>query len=93
MRLAIAVLLVMTGATGAHALDCARVQALNDKGERAADIAHQLGITTPEVQACLAGELGEEKAVKPPPETQRSGSLVAPQLPSGDSAIPRPPNQ
>ena len=92
MRLVIALLLVTVGVPGAHALDCAKVQALHDKGERAADVAHELGITTPEVQGCLAGELGEEKAVKPP-EGQRSGSVVAPQLPVGDSAIPRPPNQ
>jgi hypothetical protein len=80
----------MLSASGAQALDCARVQAMNDEGKRAADIARALGITTPEVQGCIAGELGEEKAVKPP---DRGSAVVAPQLPSADSAIPRPPNQ
>jgi hypothetical protein len=85
-----AVLLVMLSARGAQALDCARVLAMHDEGKRAADIARALGITTPDVQGCIAGELGEEKAVKPP---DRGGAATAPQLPTGDSPIPRPPNQ
>jgi len=91
-RIPTAMLLVVLAASGAQALDCARVQERHDKGERPADIARALGLTTPDVQACIAGELGEEKAVRPR-DQERAGSLIAPQLPSGDSAIPRPPNQ
>ena len=74
----------------ALALDCARVKALNAEGTRASDIARQLGLTTPDVQSCLAGEVEETPA---PGVRQPTRSLINPTLPSSDSAIPRPPNQ
>ncbi len=86
---AVPVLLIASACT-ATALDCARVKALNAEGKRASDIARQLGITTPDVQSCLAGEAEET----PAPRTQQpTGSLIAPTRPSSDSPIPRPPNQ
>ena len=81
---------VLTGGSTARALDCARVRALNDEGKRASDIARQLAITTPDVQACLAGDVEETPA---PRTRQPSGAIMAPTLPSSDSPIPRPPGQ
>ena len=70
------------------ALDCARVRELDQEGKRASEIARTLGITTPEVQSCLAGEV-EEVA----PAGVKTGLPLQPQLPVGDAAVPRPPNQ
>jgi len=82
--------LLLASACTATALDCARVKALNADGTRASDIARQLGITTPDVQACLAGQVEEP----PKTRTQRPETSVnAPTLPSSDSPIPRPPGQ
>ena len=71
----------------ATALDCARVKALNGEGRRPADIARELGITTPDVQSCLADE-----AEIPTGRGQPAGEMPA-TLPAADSPIPRPPNQ
>jgi hypothetical protein len=84
---AIPVLLVASACT-ATALDCARVKALNGEGRRPADIARELGITTPDVQSCLADE-----AETPTTRSQPAGSEMPPTLPAADSPIPRPPNQ
>ncbi|TMA80113.1 MAG: hypothetical protein E6J72_09210 [Deltaproteobacteria bacterium] len=82
--------LVLAGVSTAAALDCARVKALNAEGKRASDIARALGITTPDVQACLAGEVDDTSKTR----TQRPDTQVnAPTLPSSDSPIPRPPGQ
>lgn len=70
------------------AVDCARVRALHQEGKRASDIARALGITTPDVQSCLAGEADE--AV---PARERTGLPLSQQLPAGDAPLPRPPNQ
>jgi hypothetical protein len=51
--------MVMLLAAPAAAQDCSRVQALREQGKRPADIAIELGITTPDVQACLAGQVEE----------------------------------
>lgn len=60
------------------ALDCARVRELASSGTRPADIARSLGITTPDVQSCLAGE-AEEK-----PVANAANRLpLAPQVPQG----------
>jgi hypothetical protein len=76
-----------TIAVPALALDCARVQELAKGGARASDIARTLGITTPDVQACLAGEI-EEK-----PVANAAGKLpLAPQVPQGDAPIRRAPD-
>jgi hypothetical protein len=82
--------LLLAGAYTATALDCARVKALNAEGKRASDIARALAITTPDVQACLAGQVEDT----PTTRTQRPDTAVnAPTLPSSDSPIPRPPGQ
>jgi hypothetical protein len=71
----------------ALALDCARVRELANGGTRPADIARSLGITTPDVQACLAGEV-EDK-----PVANAAGKLpLAPQIPAGDAPIRRAPD-
>ena len=89
--MAIAVTLpLLAHVPAAMALDCARVKAMNAEGTRASDIARQLGITTPDVQSCLAGEVEETPS---PGVRQPRGNLINPTLPSSDSAIPRPPNQ
>ena len=87
MLCAAAVVLWMSGRAEA-ALDCARVKALHQEGKRASDIARDLGITTPEVQGCLADEI-EERV----PAGGGTGLPPSRQLPAGDAAIPRPPNQ
>ena len=73
------------------ALDCARVQKLHDEGQRPADIARTLGVTTPEVQECMAGEKIE-------PSTASAGDpiklpLVPNEIPGNDNPVPRGPNQ
>lgn len=82
--------LLLFGACTATALDCARVKALNAEGKRASDIARQLGLTTPDVQSCLAGEVEDTPA---PRAQQPAIAPIAPTLPSSDSPIPRPPGQ
>ena len=73
--------------SAALALDCVRVRELAGNGTRPSDIARSLGITTPDVQACLAGEI-EEKPVANP-----AGKLpLAPQVPPGDTPIRRAPD-
>lgn len=79
--------LLLASACTATALDCARVKALNGEGRRPADIARELGITTPDVQSCLADE-----AETPTGRGQRAGEMPV-TLPAADSPIPRPPNQ
>ena len=82
--------LVLASVAAASALDCQRVKALNAEGKRASDIARALGITTPDVQSCLAGELDD----MPRTNTQRPDTQTnAPTLPSSDSPIPKPPGQ
>jgi hypothetical protein len=81
-------LVVSVNVPAQAALDCARVRALNQEGKRASDIAHELGITTPDVQSCLAGE-AEDVA----PTRAKTGLPLMPQLPAGDAAVPRAPNQ
>ena len=86
MMMTTAVLLMMSTAVGA-ALDCARVKELSQGGARASDIARTLGITTPEVQACLAGVVEEPVMANP------VGKLpLAPQRPIDDGPIRRGPD-
>ncbi len=67
----------------ALALDCARVRELASNGTRPADIARSLGITTPDVQACLAG------AVEDKPVANAANRLpLAPQVPQSGDAGP-----
>ncbi len=68
-------------------LDCARVRELSQKGERASDIARTLGLTTPDVQACLAGAVEET-----PPANQANRLPLAPQVPASDAPIRRGPD-
>ena len=80
-------LLVLASAP-ALALDCERVQALQREGKRASEIARELGITTPDVQACLAG------AVEPVPRGAQAGRIpLVPQLSGPNEPIRREPNQ
>jgi hypothetical protein len=82
-----AALLVLASATTAlAALDCARVKELAQAGESPAAIARALGLTTPDVQACLAD------AVEEPVMANPAGKLpLAPQRPLGDGPIRRAP--
>ena len=81
------VTLVLTSTPVMAALDCTRVHELSRSGARPADIARTLGITTPEVQACLAGVV-EEPAIANP----SSKLPLAPQRPTGDGPIRRGPD-
>ena len=67
------------------ALDCDRVQKLIDDGMRPADVARELGITTPDVQACLAG------VVEIPDPDERRRQRV-PNVPGSVDSLRRPPN-
>ena len=78
--------LVLTTMPAIAGLDCERVRALSHKGERASEIARTLGITTPDVQACLAG------AVDEPPANQANRLPLAPQVPANDAPIRRGPD-
>ncbi len=81
--------LFLLASTRAEALDCERVKALQAQGKRPADIARELGITTPDVQACLAGAVE-----KPVTATQPGRVGLGSQLPGGsDIPVPRGPNQ
>lgn len=71
----------------AEALDCARVEELKQQGASAVEIARTLGLTTPDVQSCLAGVVEEPTRANP------VGKLpLAPQRPIGDGPIRRGPN-
>ena len=87
MTMVAAVTLVLTSTPVMAALDCARVRELNQSGTRAADIARTLGITTPDVQACLAGVVEEPALANPP-----SKLPLAPQRPTEDGPIRRGPD-
>ncbi len=68
-------------------LDCARVQELKQQGSSAVEIARALGLTTPDVQACLAGVVEEPQMANP------AGKLpLAPQRPVADGPIRRAPD-
>lgn len=69
------------------ALDCAKVQELSKGGARASDIARTLGITTPDVQACLAGVVEEPVMAHP------AGKIpLSSQRPTVDGVIRRAPD-
>jgi hypothetical protein len=88
MTTATGLAMLLLTSTAAHAaLDCAKVQELQKSGARPADIARTLGITTPDVQACLAGVVEERQMANPP-----SKLPLAPQRPSGDGPIRRSPD-
>jgi len=87
----VAMMLLTTGTVLAE-LDCTRVQKLHDEGQRPADIARALGVTTPEVQECMAGEKPVE------PSTAKAGDpiklpLTPHEIPANDNPVPRGPNQ
>jgi hypothetical protein len=67
-------------------LDCERVREMNAQGTKASEIALALGLTTPDVQACLAG------VVEEPVANQASKLPLAPQVPAGDTLIRRGPD-
>jgi hypothetical protein len=68
-------------------LDCARVKELKQQGSSAVEIARALGLTTPDVQACLADVVEEPQVANP------AGKLpLAPQRPIGDGPIRRAPD-
>ena len=68
-------------------LDCARVKELKQQGSSAVDIARTLGLTTPDVQACLADVVEEPQVANP-----ASKLPLAPQRPVGDGPIRRAPD-
>lgn len=85
MAMAAAGLVLTTSPAGAG-LDCARVKEMKQQGASAVEIARTLGLTTPDVQACLAD------AVDEPPMANPAGKLpLAPQRPVGDGPIRRAP--
>ena len=73
--------------TATAALDCARVKELKSQGSSAVDIARALGLTTPDVQACLADVVEEPQVANP-----ASKLPLAPQRPVGDGPIRRAPD-
>ncbi len=77
MLAAAAVVLVSTPAMAG--LDCARVKEMKQQGTSAVDIARTLGLTTPDVQACLADVVEEPQMANPP-----SKLPLAPQRPVAD---------
>lgn len=78
--------MLVTSAPTEAALDCARVKELTAQGSSPADVARTLGITTPDVQACLAD------AVEEPVMANPAGKLpLSPQRPVGDGPIRRAP--
>jgi hypothetical protein len=82
-----AMTLVTTSMPAEAGLDCARVQELSQGGTRPADIARTLGITTPDVQACLAGVVEDPAVVNP------TGKIsLSPQRPADDGLIRRGPS-
>jgi hypothetical protein len=91
LAMVVAVLGILVPVGAAHAaLDCPRVQKLNGEGKRPADIARELGVTTPEVQECLAGD-GEQQA---PAAADANRLPLAQQAPSAAvNPVPRGPNQ
>ena len=79
--------LVLAARPAAAGLDCARVQEMKQQGSTAVEIARSLGITTPDVQACLAGAVDEPQMARP------AGKLpLAPQRPVNDGPIRRGPD-
>ena len=79
--------LVLVARPALAGLDCARVQEMKQQGSSAVDIARALGITTPDVQACLAGAVDEPQMARP------AGKLpLAPQRPVNDGPIRRGPD-
>lgn len=81
-----AMLVLVAGPAGAG-LDCARVKEMKQQGSSAVEIARELGITTPDVQACLAGAVDEPQMARP------VGKLpLAPQRPVNDGPIRRGPD-
>ena len=82
-------LLLVLSSTPAAALDCERVKALQAQGKRPVEIARELGLTTPDVQACLAG------VVERPPAPSQAGRVGLGSQLSGDvdMPVPRGPNQ
>jgi hypothetical protein len=82
----VALAMLVTSAPTHAALDCARVKELSAQGSSPADVARTLGITTPDVQACLAD------AVEQPVMANPAGKLpLSPQRPAGDGMIRRAP--
>jgi predicted transcriptional regulator len=82
-----AAMLVLASAPALATLDCARVKELSKGGARASEIARTLGITTPDVQACLAD------AVEEPVMAHPAGKIpLAPQRPVADGVIRRAPD-
>lgn len=81
------ILLVLSGTPAMAALDCARVLELKRQGSSAVEIARTLGLTTPDVQACLAGVVEEPAMANPP-----SKIPLAPQRPVADGPIRRAPD-
>jgi hypothetical protein len=75
-------------ATGALAVDCTRIEKLHGEGRRPADIARELGITTPQVQECIAGEAPEDTEARP----ASSGLPLATERVLDPEAVPRGPD-
>jgi hypothetical protein len=74
-------------AAPAWALDCTRIKAMTDEGLRPSEIAQALGITTPEVQACLAGAIPSEDEGE-----DQMQQRVPRDLPGSVDELRRPPN-
>ncbi len=83
----LATMLVTTPTPTPAGLDCARVKELKQQGTSAVEIARTLGLTTPDVQACLADVVEEPQMANP------AGKLpLAPQRPISDGPIRRAPD-
>ena len=85
--MAVTVILLLGSTPVFAALDCARVKELKQQGTSAVEIARTLGLTTPDVQACLADVVEEPQMANP------AGKLpLAPQRPVADGPIRRAPD-
>lgn len=80
-------MVLLVSAPAFAALDCARVKEMKQQGASPADIARSLGLTTPDVQACLAGVVEEPAMANP-----ASKMPLAPQRPIVDGPIRRAPD-
>ncbi len=86
VKIGVAASIALATASTSWALDCARVQQLTDGGMRPAEVARELGITTPDVQACLAGVVEVPKPGAPRPQR------VPFNIPGSADELRRPPN-
>jgi hypothetical protein len=88
-RLATAGFMVVLGVDAADALDCARVKSMHAAGTKPSEIARELGLTTPDVQSCLANQEAQQP-VRPRPA---NALPLGPTVPNPQNPTRREPGQ